>query len=134
MSADVFFDTNVLLYSIAGDDPCSARAEALLEAGGIVGVQGLNEFVSVACRKIGLSWTEVREALDAILVLCPDPVPITLATHQLAVGLAERYRYSIYDALVLAAAIQAKCKTIYSEDLQDGQIIDNKVVIRNPFT
>jgi predicted nucleic acid-binding protein len=134
MSAEAFFDTNVLLYSIAEDDPRSARAEALLEAGGTVGVQGLNEFVSVARSKIGLSWTEVREALDAILVLCPTPVPITLATHQLAVGLAERYRYSIYDALVLSAAIQAKCKTIYSEDLQDGQIIDDKVVIRNPFT
>jgi predicted nucleic acid-binding protein len=134
MPADAFFDTNVLLYSIAEDDPRSARAEALLEAGGIVGVQGLNEFVSVTRSKIGLSWTEVREALEAILILCPAPVPITLATHQLAVGLAERYRYSIYDALVLSAAIQAKCKTIYSEDLQDGQIIDNKVVIRNPFT
>jgi len=133
MSADAFFDTNVLLYSVAENDPRSARAETLLAAGGTVGVQGLNEFVSVARRKIGMSWREIREALDAILILCPAPIPLTLASHQAAVGLAERYRYSIYDALVLAAAIQASCKIIYSEDFQDGQVIEGKLTVRNPF-
>ncbi len=46
---------------------------------------------------------------------------------------AEKYGYSIYDALVASAALEAGCKTLYSEDLQDGQIINRQLTIRNPF-
>ena len=133
MPADVFFDTNVLIYSIVQGDPRSERADALLAAGGMISVQGLNEFVSVARRKIGMPWNEVAEALDAILVLCPAPVPITFATHQSALELAERYGFGIYDGLVLAAALQSRCRILYSEDLQDGQLIEERLTIRNPF-
>jgi predicted nucleic acid-binding protein len=134
MPADVFFDTNVLIYSIAQNDPRSMQAETLLAAGGRVGVQQLNEMVSVTRRKMGMPWPEIREALDAILTLCPTPVAITLATHQSALEIAERYGYGIYDALVLAAALQSKCRIIYSEDFQDGQLIEGKVTVRNPFS
>jgi predicted nucleic acid-binding protein len=139
MPADVFFDTNVLIYAIAERDARSARAEALLLSGGVISIQGLNEFVSVARRKIGMPWEEIEEALDAILVLCPSPVPVTLETHRLAMKLARRYSFSIYDALVAAAALSARCTLLYSEDFQsgqiiDGQIIDGKLTIRNPFS
>jgi len=134
MPADVFFDTNVLIYSIAQNDPRSMQAETLLAAGGRVGVQQLNEMASVTRRKMGMPWPEIREALDAILTLCPTPVAITLATHQSALEIAERYGYGIYDALVLAAALQSKCRIIYSEDFQDGQLIEGKVTVRNPFS
>jgi len=134
MPVDVFFDTNVLIYSIAQNDPRSMQAETLLAAGGRVGVQQLNEMVSVTRRKMGMPWPGIREALDAILTLCPTPVAITLATHQSALEIAERYGYGIYDALVLAAALQSKCRIIYSEDFQDGQLIEGKVTVRNPFS
>src|SRR6476659_3267863 len=111
MAADVFFDTNVLIYSVSQGDPRAEKAEALLAAGGMISVQGLNEFVSVARRKLGMSWREVADALEAILVLCPSPVSITLAVHASALIIAERYGYGIYDALVAAAALEAKCKT-----------------------
>jgi predicted nucleic acid-binding protein len=71
--------------------------------------------------------------LDIISVLCPDPVPISLDTHRGAVAIAEKYGYSIYDALIASAALEAGCKTLYSEDLQDGQIINRQLTIRNPF-
>jgi len=134
MPADVFFDTNVLIYSIAQNDPRSMQAETLLAAGGRVGVQQLNEMASVTRRKMGMPWPEIREALGAILTLCPTPVAITLATHQSALEIEERYGYGIYDALVLAAALQSKCRIIYSEDFQDGQLIEGKVTVRNPFS
>ena len=133
MPADVFFDTNVLIYSIAQSDPRSERAEALVAAGGMISVQGLNEFVSVARRKMAMPWGEVNEALDAILILCPAPVPITLSTHHSALELAERYGFGTYDGLVLAAALQSRCRILYSEDLQDGQLIEQSLTIRNPF-
>jgi predicted nucleic acid-binding protein len=133
MSAKIFFDTNILIYAVAQDDPRTARAEELLAAGGVIGVQILNEFVSVARRRLKMSWDEVTEAVEAILVLCPSPVPVTLATHAQGRKIAEGYGFSIYDALVVAAAMQAGCGTLYSEDFQDGQVIDGKLRISNPF-
>jgi predicted nucleic acid-binding protein len=128
-----FLDTNVLIYSVAKDDPRATTAEALLASGGTISIQSLNEFVSVARRKLGMSWKEIKEFLDLICILCPNPVPISLDTHRGALAIAEEYGYSIYDALIASAALQAGCKTLYSEDLQDGQIIDRQLTIRNPF-
>lgn len=133
MRAKVFFDTNILIYAVAEDGPRSARAEELLDAGGIISVQILNEFVSVARRKILMPWSEVTEALDAFEVLCPLPLPITIETHQAALKVAQKHGYNIYDALVVAAALEAGCETLYSEDFQDGQKIDARLTIRNPF-
>ncbi|MFZ0799559.1 MAG: PIN domain-containing protein [Terriglobales bacterium] len=128
-----FFDTNVLIYAVAKNDPRASKAEALLASGGMVGVQSLNEFVSVARRKLGMSWKEVKDFLDILCILCPNPVSISLDTHKAAVAIAEKYGYSIYDALVASAALEAGCKTLYSEDLQHGQIINRQLTVRNPF-
>jgi predicted nucleic acid-binding protein len=133
MPAKDFLDTNVLIYAVAKNDPRASSAEELLAGGGITGVQSLNEFAAVARRKLSMSWKEIKEFLDLICVLCPDPVPITFETHKGALSIAENYGYSIYDALVVSAALEAGCKTLFSEDLQDGQIINRQLTIRNPF-
>jgi len=131
--AKVFFDTKVLVYAVAEGDPRSAKAEELLASGGVLSVQVLNEFVSVARRKILMSWSEVTQALDAFRILCPSPLPITVDTHESALRICARHDYNIYDALVIAAALEAGCQTLYSEDLHDGQTIDEQLTIRNPF-
>ena len=133
MAVRAFFDTNVLIYALAKGDPRSGRAEELLAAGGVLSVQILNEFVSVARRKILMSWKEVNEALGAIRVLCSSPLPLTVDTHEAALKIAEQHGYGIYDALVVATALEAGCETLYSEDLHDGQTINGQVTIRNPF-
>jgi predicted nucleic acid-binding protein len=133
MPGKAFFDTNVLIYAVAENDPRGPRAEALLASGGVVGVQILNEFVSVARRKMHMPWKEAIEALDATRVLCQSPVPVTISTHETALMVAEKHGFEIYDALVIAAALEAGCATLYSEDFQDGQVIDRKLTIRNPF-
>ena len=133
MPAKAFFDTNVLLYAVAENDPRSAQAEELLAAGGVLSVQILNEFVSVARRKILMSWSDVTEALDAFRVLCPSPLPITMEIHEAALKIADKHVYNIYDALVIAAALEAGCATLYSEDLHSGQMISGQLTIRNPF-
>jgi predicted nucleic acid-binding protein len=132
MSGEFFFDTTVLIYAIARNDPRAETAEDLLAKGGTVSVQVLNEFVSVARRKLRMSWEEVVEALAAIRVLCAAPVALTIDTHDAALRIAQRYGFHIYDSLIVAAAIEAGCTTLYSEDLQHGQTIDS-VTIRNPF-
>jgi predicted nucleic acid-binding protein len=133
MSDKAFFDTNVFVYAIIQDDPRSDHAEELIAQGGMVSVQVLSEFAAVARRKTKMPWVEIRRALDGIKALCPDPLPITLDTHREALAIAERYGYKIYDALIVASALEAKCTILYSGDIQDGQVIEKRLTIRNPF-
>jgi predicted nucleic acid-binding protein len=133
MNDKPFFDTNVILYAFGQDDTRGQVAETLLAAGGALSVQVLNEFVAVARRKLDKRWEEVRRALDILRVLCPEPVPLTFEIHERAVHIAERYRYSIFDSLIIAAALHAGASTLYTEDMRDGQAID-RLTIRNPFS
>jgi predicted nucleic acid-binding protein len=133
MNASAFFDTNVFVYAVVQDDPRSQQAENLIAEGGTVSVQVLYEFADVVRRKAKMPWDEIRFAMENIQSLCPDPLPITLDTHQEALAIAEKYGYRIYDALIVASALKAKCTILYSEDMQDGQIIDHRLTIRNPF-
>lgn len=133
MSAgDPFIDTNVLLYLLSGDPAKADRAEEVLAAGGVVSVQVLNEFAAVATRKLRMSLPEVREVLATVRALCRT-VPIREDTHDKGLDLAERYGISIYDAMIVSSALLASCKTLWSEDMQDGQVIDKTLEIRNPF-
>jgi predicted nucleic acid-binding protein len=72
-------------------------------------------------------------ALADIRILCPAPVPTTVAVHESALTLAARLGFNFYDALIVAAALDAKCNLLYSEDLHDGQVIEERLAIRNPF-
>jgi predicted nucleic acid-binding protein len=128
-----FLDTNVLIYSVATNDARSATAEALLAAGGVVSVQVCNEFATTARRKLGMSWDDITEVLDAIRVLCPSPRAISIDTHDAAVRIARTHGFHLYDALIVASALAADCETLYTEDLQDGQVIEERLTIRNPF-
>ena len=132
MSGRSFFDTTVLIYSISSQQPRAAMAEKLLADGGWISVQVLNEFAAVARRKLDMSWEETREALLAIRALCETPTPLSIETHQAALEIAARYGYQIYDALILAAALESHCDILYTEDMQNGQGI-GPLTIRNPF-
>jgi predicted nucleic acid-binding protein len=127
-----FLDSNVLVYAFT-DDPRTATARTLLARGCTISVQGLNEFVNVARRKLGHSWDEVRAALAVIRDLSPIVVPIDLDTHEAALRLAERYGFAMFDALMVATASKARCTTLWSEDMQDGMLIDGKLRTANPF-
>ena len=133
MSDKGFFDSNVLIYAMVSGDSRRERAQQLLEQGGAISVQVLNEFVAVARRKMHMSWEDVIEALDAVRILFPSPAAITVGTHETAVQIARQYGFGIYDALIASSALEANCSTLYSEDLQDGQAIDGSLTIRNPF-
>ena len=126
-----FFDTNVLLYLLSANAAKADRAESLLASGGIVGVQVLNEFAAVATRKLSLDVAEIREILATVRAVCAV-TPLEVETHDLGLAIAERYRFAIYDALIVAAALRAGCGVLYSEDLQNGQSIDG-LTIQNPF-
>ena len=133
MPDKLFLDTNVLIYALAQGDRRSKTAEDLLNAGGIVSVQVLNEFVSVARRKLQMGWGDVHRALQSIRELCGRPTPLTLQTHERSLRIAQKYHYEIYDSLIIASALQAGCSSLYSEDLHHGQVIEGRLAIVNPF-
>jgi len=130
-AADCFFDTNILLYLLSEDAAKADLAEALLATGGVVSVQVLNEFASVATRKLAMTIPEIREILSTIRAICIVR-SLDIETHDLGLEMAERYGFSIYDGLIVAAAVRAGSAILYTEDLQQGQVID-QVTIQNPF-
>lgn len=132
MNGRPFLDTNVLLYAFAGDDRRSPQADQLIAQGGKISVQVLNEFVSVSARKLRRSWGDIEKALGAFRQLLDPPIPLTTALHEKAVALARAHHFSFYDALIVAAASQARCSLLLTEDMADGATIEG-LTIRNPF-
>ena len=129
---DEFLDTNVLVYAFTADARAS-KAQELLEQGCLINVQILNEFANVARRKLKMSWTELNDALNDIRTLCPMIGAVTLDTHAAGLQRSERYGLSVFDGLVVAAALEAGCVTLWSEDMQHGLGIDKRLKILNPF-
>jgi predicted nucleic acid-binding protein len=130
--ADTFFDTNVLLYLLSAEPTKADRVEQLLTGRGTISAQVLNEFAAVALRKLKLSVTDVREILDTIRAVCVVE-PVTEETHERGMTIHECYGFSFYDSVLVAAALIAGSKIMYSEDLQHGQLIDDQLRILNPF-
>jgi predicted nucleic acid-binding protein len=117
MSADErFFDTNILLYLLSSEPDKADRAEDALAGGGVISVQVLNEFASVAMRKLKMPIAEITEE-----------------THDKGLEVAERYGLSVYDAMIVASAVLARCKILLSEDMQDRQVLAGSLELRNPF-
>jgi predicted nucleic acid-binding protein len=112
MPAEVFFDSSVLLYILSRTDPKSLAI--------------------VASRKLHLEWDRIEDILAEIRELLDPPLALTVSIHELGLAIAHRYKYRIYDSLLIASALEAGCTTLYSEDMQDGQYIGS-LTIRNPF-
>ena len=130
MSAE-FADTNVVLYLL--DDGAKAeRAEEILGQGPRVSVQVLNEALVNCRRKAGLSWEDTGAFLEGIKSLCPVE-DLTVQTHQVGRALAEKYQLSVYDAMIVSAALIAGCTTLWTEDMHDGLLIEDQLRVVNPF-
>ena len=130
--ADRFFDTNILLYVAGTSKDKAEQAKRLIADGGLISVQVLNEIANAARRKMNLDWDETHAFLDALRALLVVR-PLTAEIHDAGLDIAERYRLSIYDAMIVASALDAGCTTLWSEDMHHGLSIDGKLQILNPF-
>jgi predicted nucleic acid-binding protein len=127
-----FFDSNVLLYATSGEVAKADRAEQLIRAGGTISVQVLNEIANVTRRKLRYSWSQTNTLLLQVRELLAV-VPVTVAIYEAGIRLAERYGLSVYDAMIVAAALSSGCGTLWSEDMQDGLAVEGRLTIVNPF-
>ncbi|PAV92629.1 hypothetical protein WR25_08672 [Diploscapter pachys] len=115
------------------DDVVAALGLHEGDQGGAVSTQSLNELANVLRKKLKWEWPRIREAIETVTDRCSTLVILDLDLHHLGLRLAERYRLSVYDAMIAAAALTAECDTLYSEDMHDGLVIDGRVRIVNPF-
>lgn len=127
----VFLDTNILVYALSSDLK-RHHAQKVLAAGGTVSVQVLNELAHVLRRKLQRDWAEIEAALDDLGALLEPPVPLTFRVHQAARWLARDHGFAFYDALIVAAALDAGCDTLLTEDIQHGRRVMG-LTISNPF-
>lgn len=126
-----FVDTNVVLYLL--DDGLKAdQAEAILARGPRISVQVLNEAMVNCRRKAGLDWDETASFLAGVRALC-SVEDVTLRTHEVGRALAERYGFSVYDAMIVAAALIAGCTTLWTEDMHAGLLVERQLRLVNPF-
>ena len=127
-----FLDSNIVLYLASEDLLKADRAQELVTEGGTISVQVLNEIANISRRKMGLSWAETRNFLLMIRGLLKVE-PITIEIHDVGISLAERYQLSVYDSMIVSAALSAECDTLLSEDLQNGLLINGRLRVLNPF-
>ncbi len=132
MPDKVFVDTNVVLYTLSGNSVKADIAESLISQGCKISVQVLNEMVNVTRRKLSMPWDEIDELSSLIQSLC-EVEPVTIGTHKLGLGIAQRYQLSIYDSMIVAAACLSQCEILYSEDMHHGLVINDQLRIQNPF-
>lgn len=126
-----FIDSNIVLYLLSGDVAKADRAQVLLEAGGVISVQVLNEVTSVCLRKLKMPWQEVDALLLAVKAAC-NVLPLTVTSHEKAIEIAKRFQLSFYDANIVATALISGAQVLWSEDMHSGLLIDG-LVIQNPF-
>ena len=132
MSRTFAIDTNIAIYAFS-DDPKNVTAQALLEMGPFISVQLLNEFANAILRKHLRPWAEIEEMLAIINNLVADIRATDFDLHALGREVAKRHEIGLYDSLIIAAALLDDSDTLYSEDMQHGLIIDDRLTIINPF-
>ncbi len=133
-----FLDTNVLVYWLQDSDRAKI-VDVLLEQRCVISVQVLNELANVMRKKSPMNWAELTTLSQSLMKIC-EVSELTVNMHQLAIALAERYQFKIYDANIVAAAALTRCEVLYSEDMQHGlsvqipaQFGGGSLSIKNPF-
>ena len=132
MTARFFADTNIAVYALDADPVRRAKAFALMRQRPVISAQVVNEFLSVLTGKQRVK-RDVANRYARILLRRCEVVAVTTQVVETAIQIGERYQCNHWDALVIAAALLAGCDTLYSEDLQDGQVFEVRLTVKNPF-
>lgn len=135
MPDKVFIDSNIIIYAYSVDEPKKlVIARDLLDAHEaiFISTQTINEFINVITRKKLLSKAQTAKIVDELYALFSVET-IDQSIIRRALELSEEYRYSYFDSLMIASALEAECSMLYSEDMHHEHVIENKIKIINPF-
>ena len=138
MKDRILIDTNVLVYIHLFDEESQDKRIVLLDvlykridAELIINVQVINEFYNVLLRK-NIEDNVIQEKINSQLEIC-SASELSLKTVFSVWKLRIKYKYSYWDSLILASALENSCSTLYSEDMQHDQVIEDNLKIINPF-
>ncbi len=128
----IFLDSNVIIYSFGAEDYKKVIANELLKKNPVISTQVLNEISNVLYRKLNLKVSDIKIAVEFLSRICVVK-NITPKTIQSALNIVDQYGFSYYDSMIISSALENKCTLLYSEDMSDGQVIDKKLRVVNPF-
>ena len=134
MNDKTFADTNIIVYAYTDDEP-DKRAivlDTLDNCNLVISTQVIREFITVMVRKFKQAMSEVQEQVNSITEIAHVVYEDLTLIHK-AIEINQKYKFRFYDCLIVAAALTANCKTLLSEDMQHGQIINETLTISNPF-
>jgi predicted nucleic acid-binding protein len=133
MDEPVFIDTNILIYAYSSTELDKKQlADKLLKTDVKISTQIVNEFIWVMTKKYNINAVKIKRIVKGLFFVY-EVVLINQKIIEQALTIADRYNYSYWDSLVLSSALEADCSIIYSEDMQHGQVIEEKLKISNPF-
>ncbi len=130
--SDNFIDTNIIIYSLGDDVDKRQRSIELINNNPVISAQVLNETANVLFKKFSMSVQDIQ-AIIMRLSKETTVTPLTEDINYLALKIKDKYRFSFYDSLIIASALNAKCKILFSEDMQHEQVIESRLQIINPF-
>jgi len=135
MNAKVFFDTNLLVYLYSEDEP-EKQEQILAQIKNTekrwISTQVLNELSNTLRRKFKLEYADIANVIAETRSNF-EIITVQVETIEHALKIAEQYRYSYYDSVIIATALELSCTLLYSEDMQHKQVIEGKLQIINPF-
>jgi predicted nucleic acid-binding protein len=133
-AAKAFVDTNVFVY-LYSEDEQDKRGQAISQIDKfdrVISTQVLNEFCNVCIRKMHMELPSIETAIEKIC-LTNELTAISEKTVKKAISVHGKYGYSYYDSLMIASALESGCEYLLSEDMADGQVIENSLTVRNIF-
>ena len=133
MKDRIFLDSNVVIYSLGMDQVKKRISVDLLKQHPFISVQVVNEVVNVSIKKLKMPNSEAYEIGRTLINNC-NIVPLNERTVLKGFEISERYLFSFWDSLIVAAALEDECSILYTEDLHHNQSIEKKLIIKNPFT
>lgn len=133
MQDRIFLDSNILLYAIGNDKYKKNLSIELIKKTPVITIQVLNEISNIMIRKLKLSYQDIHRIINFIIQKC-DINSIDIITVRKALDISEKYKYSYYDSLIIASALENNCNILYTEDMHHGQNIENILKIINPFS
>ncbi|MGB4268879.1 MAG: PIN domain-containing protein [Spirochaetota bacterium] len=134
MHKKVFIDTNILIYAFSETEPEKRDIVlSLLEYNEIIiSTQVINEFIWVLNKKFKINYNDIKKLITSLYTNL-NVVAIDLTDITNAMDIAIKYKFSYWDSLIISSALKNKCIILYTEDLQNNQVIKNKIRIINPF-
>ena len=132
MPGKAFIDTNIVIYALGPISSRTRAASLLFVDNPVISTQVLSETANIANKKFKMSLPDIRRLITTLESICQVEI-IFPPTITVALDLMEQYRFSWFDSLILATALQAGCHTLYTEDLQHNQTIHGQLKIINPL-